>query len=447
MTIPNERPFVSFLRRNGAAILFGAGLFALVYAVVFRFRAGDSDYIDHLLWSLAMSPSDIAASFYDGSERLWHICVKALFPGVVKNMWTAAALVTATADTAAFFLVYKALEASLPKRFPRWLLALLTAGVFVVNALTLPGFSSYTGRGAINTWHNPTNIMVRPFAAAVFFMTVRIYNRRRYGCPQALITPPEDGRSFVFEGSFLHQFGRKVYTPGELVLYPLCLLLSAYAKPSFLQFFAPAILVFLLIDVIRTKGLLLPFCLKMALAYVPAGIILLSQFFSFFGATGIVSAAAAETADTTASAAGIAIYFAEPSFAGAGEFLKTLGLSLWETLYLCAFPLFILAVDARRSLRSASYRLGLIGMIIARLESLLLHETGSRAAHGNFLWGYYLAVWTFWCGAMGSYIRLLPEKSTAGKLARWGGSSLLLWHLAAGIVYVIRILKTGLYFY
>lgn len=445
MEIRKTSPAAEFFRRNGMALLLSGGLFALMYVIVFNFRSGDSDYIDHLVWAIGMSPERVLSSFYDGSERLWHICVKLLFPGLTKNMWTAAAIVTATADTAAYFLVYKSLETAVPEKFSRWLLALLTVSVFVVNALTLPGQPFYTGRGAINTWHNPTNIMVRPFAAAVFFMTVRIYNRRRYDCHQALVTPTEDGRDFSFQGSFRAQFRQPVYTGAELILYPLCLLLSAYAKPSFLQFFAPAILIFLLIDVIRSRGLLLPFCLKLAIAYIPAGIILMTQFFGFFGGSGIVSAAAAETAEVATASAGVAIYFVQSSFASFGETLKAIGTAVLETLYLCAFPLFILLVDARRSFRGAACRLGLLGMIVARLEALFLHETGSRAGHGNFLWGYYVSVWMLWCAAMGRYVQLWSEETVSAKVSRWGGSVLLLWHLAAGAMYIVRILQTGLY--
>lgn len=449
----------SFLRHNGVALLLTAGLFALVFVIVFRFRlytgnfttdyetAYLSDYLSHAIWAMGMTQEAVLSSFYDGSERLWHVFVKLLFSCGVKNIWAAAAAVTAAADAAAYFLVYKSLETAVSKKFPRWLLAALTVSVFVVNALTLPGFSSYIGRGAINTWHNPTNIMVRPFAAAVFYMTIRIYNRRRYGIHTALVPPAEAARCFAFDGRFGSQFRRPVYTKSELVLYPLCLLLSTYAKPSFLQFFAPAILIFLLIDVVRTKGMLLPFCIKLALAYIPAAIILFSQFFSFFGSAGLVSAAAVETTEAaTGAGSGIALYFIDPSFSGADDFLKALGQALLGILYLCAFPLFILAVDGRSALRDTSYRLGLTGMVVARLESLFLHETGSRSAHGNFLWGYYLSVWMLWCAALGRYILLVSKESTGGKLTRWGGSALLLWHLTAGAVYVIRILQTGKYY-
>ena len=446
--MPEEHTFSSFLRRNGLAILLTAGLFALVYAVVFNYRLSmSSDYTLHAVWAIAMTPDKMLSCFYDGSEHLWHLCVKLLFTYVVPNMWAAAAIVTAAADAIAYFLVYKCLETALPEKFPRWLLAILTAAVFVVNALTLPGFDFYISRGAINTWHNPTNIMVRPFAAAVFFMTVRIYNRRRYGRHAALIPLAEGGTRFSFHGSFGAQFRQPVYTKAELILYPLCLLFSAYAKPSFLQFFAPAILIFLLIDVIRTKGLLLPFCIKLALAYIPAAVIILSQFFTFFGDAGIVTASSTASTAETVTGSGVAIYFIRSSFSGPGDFFASLWDAIVETLYLCAFPVFILLVAPRSAMGSTGYRLGFIGMLVARMEALCLHETGSRASHGNFLWGYYLSTWVLWCAALGLYAQLAGEKTTAGKLTRWGGTALLLWHLICGICYVIAVLQTSDFYF
>lgn len=446
MEIRKHSPAAEFFHRNGLALLLTGGLFALVYAVVFNFRSGDSDYIDHLVWAISLSPKALLTSFFSGKERLWHTFIKLLFPSLTNNMWTAAAIVTATADCAAYFLVYKSLESAVSEKFPRWLLALLTVSVFIVNALTLPGQSFYTGKGAVNTWHNPTNIMVRPFAAAIFYMTVRIYNRRRYGCHKALVPPAENGRPFPFQGSFFSQFRQPVYTTAELILYPLCLLFSAYAKPSFLQFFAPAILVFLLIDVIRTRGMLLPFCIKLALAYLPAGCVLLSQFFTFFGGAGIATGAAVQAA-AESSSAGIALYFIQPSFLSVSEFFSAFGNALWTTVLLCAFPLLILLGDFRQAASDSNGRLGLICLFIGRLESLFCHETGSRAAHGNFLWGYYLSVWVLWYSAMGHFVQLLstPGKTRRKKLLCFFGSLLLIFHLICGISYIVRILLTGLY--
>ena len=445
----NKSSLSSFLRRNALALLLTAGLFALMYAVVFNYRLTiASDYTLHAVWAIAMTPEEMISCFYDGSEHLWHLCVKLLFTYVVPNMWTAAAIVTAAADAIAYFLVFKFLETAVSEKFPRWLLAVLTAAVFVVNALTLPGFDFYISRGAINTWHNPTNIMVRPFAAAVFYMTVRIYNRRRYDCHSALVPLAEGGKGFAFGGSFGAQFRQPVYTKAELILYPLCLLFSAYAKGSFLQFFAPAILIFLVIDVIRTRGMLLPFCIKLALAYIPAAVIILSQFLTFFGDAGIVSSSGdAAAAAETVTEAGVAIYFIESSFDGFGDFLYSLWDAVIVTLYLCAFPVFMLLVAPRHSIRSAGYRLGFIGMVVARLEALCLHETGERAAHGNFLWGYYLSTWVLWCAALGLYTQLVGEKTLSGKLTRWAGTALLLWHLICGIFYVIAVLQTSDFYF
>jgi hypothetical protein len=447
MTASRQNRLAAFLRRNGVALLLSAGLFALVYTLVFRFRTGDSDYIDHMLWAIAMSPKSMLASLYNGTERLWHIGVKLLILAGVSNTWKAAALITAAADTAAYFLIYKAWEAVLPEKCPRWLAAGLLLCVFLVNALTLPGGSIYSGRGAVNTWHNPTNIMVRPFAAAVFYMTVRIYNRRCYGCPSLLEGGAEP---FSFSGGFWAQFRQPVYTRWELVCYPLCLLLSTYAKPSFLQFFAPAIFLLLVYDLVRTRGMLFPFCVKLALAYLPAGLILLSQFSNFFGVSLTTTAAAAvsttsETAASTASSAGVALYFVQKSFGSVGEFFLVLIKQLWLFVCLSAFPLFVLCLKKKNGPGTTLCRLSGLGVLMAWLESALLHETGSRATHGNFVWGYFLSLWLFWSAAMGLYIPMLSKNEPRHTLARWVGLPLLACHLAAGIVYLVHIYETGLY--
>ena len=435
------------VRHNGAALILAAGLFALVYKVVFNFRLGDSDYIDHMVWALGMDWKNVLAVFTKGSERLWNIFVFIVMRLGVRNSWKAVALVTAAADTVAYFIVYKTFDRALPEKFPRWLTALVTAAVFVASAITWPGGSFYSGRGAVNTWHNPTNIMVRPFAAAVFYMTVNIYNRRRFGQHTALVIDPPADSGFSFEGGFFRQFRQPVYKTHELILYPVCLLLSTYAKPSFLQVFAPAIFVLLVIDVIRTKGMLLPFCIKLALAYVPAAFIVLKQFLWFFDGNVTVASTPAAAEAVASQSWGMAIYYIRTSFDSVGQLLGETGQYWLMTALLCAFPLFILLIAPRRGFGSVSMRLGFITVIAARLETMFLHETGSRSWHGNFSWGYYIAVWLFFTAAVGHYLTLLPEKTTAGKLARWGGTALLAWHVVSGAVYVAMILRTGYYTY
>ena len=437
-------PLLSFLRRRGLALLLTAGLGVLTYLTVFNFRSGDSDYIDHLVWAMVMDGRAMVKALCSGQERLWHVCVRLIILLGADNIWTAAALVTAAANAAAYLLVFLSWDRALPRSLPRWLLAVLMLAVFLAGSLTLPGHGFYVGRDAVNTWHNPTNIMVRPFAAATFYMTVRIYDRRLRR-PDTL--PAHRPESFAFTGGFWAQFREPVFTRTELVLYPLCLYLGVCAKPSFLQFFAPAIFLFLLLDAVRTRGMLLPFCVKLALAFIPAGVILLLQYLRFFGgglSTG--AAAASEAAAASADSAGLVLYFLSPSFSGVGDFFSQLVHAVLRLAYPCAFPLFVLLVSPRR-LHSPSARLGVICLAVSWLELLCLHETGARAAHGNLTWGYYLAIWLLWTVAMGKFLPLVRERSRAGALVRWGGGALLAWHLACGVCYLARILQTGQYFY
>ena len=463
-----NRSLSRFFRRNAAALLCAAGLFTLVYLVVFNFRLSKapdelSDYNAHLLWAIGMSTGSLRRSFYNGTRRLWHVFFRLTFL-LVPNAWKAAAIVTAAADTAAYLVLFHALTRALPERSPRWLLALLCLCPFTAEALMLPGGTFYwserTGLlGGLNAWHNPTNIMVRPFALAVFFMTADIYSRRR--CGQSARLPVPEG-SFAFPWGFWHQFLVPVFTGGELVLYPVCLLCSMWAKPSFIQVFAPAIFLLLIIDMIRTKGKLLPFCIKLSLAYLPAALLLLRQFPTAFGgelgafvgglldgvfdagtdvadSAQTAAAVASAVAETDGAAARLAVYYAPEGISGLGQLLAHI-YSDWKPIVLfCAFPLFLLFISPRQSLSDPAMRLGALCVLIGRAEEVLLHETGSRATDGNFKWGFMLACLLLWAAAMGQYALLLREKSRRGTLARVGGTALLAWHMAAGVGYIAAL--------
>lgn len=439
------------LTKAAWALLGASALFCLTYRVVFNFRSGDSDYIDHLSWAIGLSWPVILEGIRQGKEILWHIFVWLTASAGVRNIWKAAALATAGANAAAYLVVYGCLDRRAPEKTPRWLLAAVVLCVFTVSSLTLPGGPYYVGRGAVNPWHNPTSIMVRPFAAAVLFMTADIYDRRR-GVPRRLPLCPEEGESpaFAFPGGFWAQFETPVFTRSQLVLYPLCLVLSAYAKPSFLQIFGPAIFLFLLADLIRTRGMLLPFCVKMAVAFLPAVWVLLQQVGSLFG-NGFslgVTALAAEAAPVTphSPGAGISIYYLADGWTGFGPFLRTIFHDLKMLALPCAFPLFLLAAAPRRTWRDAGFRLGLVCALSGLLGAMFLHETGERSWHGNFTWGQYLGCWLLWSAAAGQYASLWGRRGQY-RLARWGGAALLALHLACGAAYLAAILRTGEYYF
>ena len=442
----DKRTFGGFLRRNGLALLLTAGVFCLMYFTVLRFQFGDNDYDDHMVWALAMTPDAVRASFYDGSARLWHICVRFLFLRVTHNLWTATAVTTAAADAAAYFIVFRAFETALPERRPsRWLLALLTAAPFIVSSLTVPGAPFYVGMGAVNTWQNPTNIAVRPFGAAVFYMTVRIYNRYRYGGLGVLAADTAEADP-AFADGFFRRFRQPLYRWWELILYPLCLLLSVYAKPSFLQFFAPAIFVFLVIDLIRTKGRLFPFCVKLALPFLPAAIILFAQLFHLFPGLSSGAGEAAAAGSGSGSGAGIAVYFLLPAGSGAGEFLSAAFRCLKSVVLPGAFAFAILLINRKDAAWRPLNRLALLCVLAALAEYILLHETGARDWHGNFTWGLHMATWLAWGVAAAQYGALLRDGTRRGRLARWIGTPLLAWHLASGAAYLEHIFRTFEYY-
>ena len=90
----------SFLSRYGLALLLTVGLAVLYYFCAWKLSFTESDYAAHGRWALLMTKKDMLASFYDGSEHLWHVLTRLTFDHLVHNLNSAAALVTALADAA-----------------------------------------------------------------------------------------------------------------------------------------------------------------------------------------------------------------------------------------------------------------------------------------------------------------------------------------------------------
>lgn len=77
------------------------------------------------------------------------------------------------------------------------------------------------GQGSPNTWHNPNNFMVKPFAIVIFLAVFRIL---------------ED----IIE--------RRTIEKKRFIKIAIFAELSVFEKPSFLQGFLPALVIYLLIN-------------------------------------------------------------------------------------------------------------------------------------------------------------------------------------------------------
>lgn len=122
-------------------------------------------------------------------------------------------------------------------------LALLFVGPIYIYCIC-PTY--YLGQFTPNPWHNPTTLIVKPIAVLTFYSFIRLYEEKK---------------------------GQVV----EFIKFCLLLAFSLFIKPSFFQTFIPGLIVFCIIDCIKTRGRSFKFNLDVAIAVIPSGLIMLIQ--------------------------------------------------------------------------------------------------------------------------------------------------------------------------
>lgn len=408
-TVLGGRPDLRQQERGKILIncLLGTLLFCMTFLVVQRLllELPDCDYGAHLEKAEGLTRSTIPLRLLKGEDILWHVCVWTLVRAGMERV-CAAALVTAAVNGLQFAVCSCLLDRTLRWVDRRWIPA-ASMTLCLVTAICLPWFSQeiYVGQDSPNVWHSPTQLMVRPFALLVFWLTVRIYERLR----------EEGWPSRVYAGK------------GEAAVYTLLITLSVWAKPSFFQAFVPGLGLVMVVDLIRSRGRGRAFlsCFKVALAYVPGAVLTVLRFFSAF-------------------------------YSGAGEGVEIAPLEYWNStspcvpvsiLLLFAFPLVVFAADWKAVRRSAEGQIALSALLMATAMRGLLIEQGARRWHGNFTWAYGVASMLVWFVALRRFAELmsgdrLPEKRY--RLVAYLGWSLLALHLLTGIYYYTQIL-TGPY--
>lgn len=121
-----------------------------------------------------------------------------------------------------------------------------------IGPLYIPGFLQgyYMGSKTGNIWHNPTYLIVKPLAIYIFFVYVSL-----------------------LENTSLSERERNK----ELVKASIFLVLSAVLKPSFYQMFLPALFLWCVVELIRSRGKKLKILIKIGFSVVPVTILGLVQ--------------------------------------------------------------------------------------------------------------------------------------------------------------------------
>lgn len=343
-----------------------------------------SDFATHSSWAVGELADPLYDKFY--AYPVWHFLVRgisALFP--IGREW-AGALVTACLLGFTAAVLYGFLWTQLKDVLDWKRLCLLDLGLLVLTALYMPWFNRevYLGQSSPTIWHNPTNMAVKPVALLAFLYFLRMYGERR----------SVKGRAFLG--------------------FSLLVLLSCFVKPSFVQGFLPAVALFLLLELVRTRGKSFLFSLKMAAAFVPSGLYFVFQYISVFG----------EGAGRGIGIAPFAVMRLDTAHPG---------ISILQAV---AFPLFVLGILGWRHLREDIPLLfAVIFYLVSLLEFILLIEV-TEPASGNFEWALQLAMFTLFIMTAVRFYQKTEKKSWMVFV----GNALLAYHIGSGIYYYLYLL-------
>ena len=286
----------------------------------------------------------------------------------------------------------------------------------LVSAIYVPWFNAkpYLGQGSPNPWHNPTTIMVRPIGLLIFLVVMEECLR-------------------VQRAGFRRGQGLRIW---KGILIAFLLLLSNLSKPSFVQIFYPAIFVLMVMWLFVYRFRNFTFALQLMVCCLPSVALMGAQFVSAFYSS------------SNSESSGVMI----APFKVAGLYTDNIAFS---TLLLLAFPLFASFCTLVRRRFDWTDGFAWIMLLAGTAEKMLLAESGSRLWHGNFSWGYILAVYFVWftsirdLGAWGGTLFAGDGKKEGNAFHACSVIAfllcclLLLLHLLSGLYYLYYLIMLG----
>ena len=390
-------------RRNGIGWAVIAASAAILFTCGFLTALVGIDYGPHEQIALSLTPGDPAGLFREHPEPLWHLLTYMVVRLTHCRVEIAAGIVSGCLILLTYAVAYFAIRKTVPG-LETHEIAALDLVLHLVSAIYVPFFNKepFLGQGTPNIWHNPTTIAVRPIALLIFVITASMV---------------VNAQKEEFE---------KGIPAGRAVVTALLLVLSCLAKPSFVQVFYPAIFTLMVIWLIMYKGKNLRTAIQLFLMCLPSLIVMIFQFVVAFyggkeGSGGIMIA----------------------PFVVAGARTNSIAVSM---LLLLAFPLLMLLIAAIHRSVTWGDIFGWIMLIWGTIWRLLLAEKGERTYHGNFTWGYMLAVYLVWYIAVRHYLKLyFSEQMTGNKrgIGFYLATLVLALHLISGIYYLIYLVFMG----
>ncbi len=378
-------------------------VFLMTYFVVLIRTGMDSnDYSIHADWALMLEWNKLGKYFKDIiAYPLWHFGVNFCTIRLSVDINKAAALITALFNGFAYLAILNVWSRLQGISVQKEKMVFWAAGVLIVNPLYAPWINPlyYLGQAAPNAWHNPTNIAVKGFAVMAFGLIMVLLNKK------------EEGRKNL----------------SKYILLSIMLVLSALAKPSFLQGLIPGLGVFIVFRlIVERKKFNLKFYFVLCASFIPSVMILFIQMLTTFFNTDYIRE---ETK--------ICI--------GWGKMLHQWTPNLFYSfLVTFAFPVFVLLLNFKKLIRKEEIQALICYELVTWLETVLLYEEGKAFFQGNFTWAGLVSSFVVWVVMTYYFIQEIYNSEGQGtfrkKVLLYGGTALFTAHLLFGIMYWYRML-------
>lgn len=273
---------------------------------------------------------------------------------------------------------------------------LVSLVVNLATAVWMPR-GGYWYQGTINgtIYHNTTYIMLAPFALLTLLAFYRVW---------PTVSGRLDWRSYA--------------------VYTVLLTVATSFKASLIFAFAPALLVLLIADFVRTRAKNIKNEFIMGCSVFPGVALCVIQANVLFADDG----------------SGIALIFTVPfdhhrMLWGPFNQAGVLGLAR-SFVFVAAVGLLL----GRAAWQSFRYRFSLFTFAVSMAEALLLVETGERLYHANLWWGPFICFWVFWLESVSVFLQQVREKAAP----RWRlavCAAALAWHILSGVTFLVMLMQ------
>lgn len=375
-------------------------VFMVTYVLVeFYFEHGTSDYPYHAKIAEGFHFSELGWQIQNTNTYfMWSAMVGVLHRSANVTLIGASAMVTALTNVVTMYLILNYLRRKEPQ-IDNTLWLYFGVGVMFVGALYFPWINQnyYLGTWTPNPWHNPTNIMVKPFAVFSVILILDILEEEK-----------ADWKKHV--------------------ALMIALFLSVIAKPSFLQGIAPALALYVVVEVIAIRRLLLRKYLFLATCFLPAvGYMLVQIWLTFYGENRLNE--------------GVGVDFLKIE----NKYVDSAGTALIAGI---AFPFFVavstVMIQKKQVLRNPRFLLMVCYLCSGWFELAFLFEKGrDREGDANFAWGYMLALFVAFVLACTEFAEIIYSDCKHREAVKKTGSILFGCHLLFGIWYVYKQFQIG----